>query len=131
MWRDSILYQPVPTVKNLSCGQCGTGLQKYVEFNEFSNVPIQFFVDRYDGIGSAAGIVQVHYWTDAPESSAPPTSRVWLADIPPGGGSFMFQPTVGKKYVSLYKRNPSNGNFFDAACFRYIPQSRTFLLQTF
>ncbi len=131
MWRDSIRYSPIVRSKILSCASCPFGLQKYVEFSNYSNVPVEFFVDRSDNPGEP-GIIEAHYWTNIGNSPTPSTSnRVWLADIPPGGGRFFFQPTPEASFLSLYKRNPLNSNFFDAICFRYIPQSRLFVPQVF
>jgi hypothetical protein len=101
---------------------------KYIEFFEFPQQPIEFFIDRQNSPALSQGIVQAHYWTALPESTAPPVSRVWIANVSPGG-SFLFQPTASRKYLSLYKR--TSANVFDAICFRYLPESKIFVPQTF
>jgi hypothetical protein len=112
----------------LTCVQCPTGLVKYIEFFEFPQQPIEFFIDSQVSPSSSQGVIQAHYWSALPESAAPPTSRVWIADVLPGG-SFLFQPAATRKYLSIYKRNSSNS--FDAICFRYLSDSRTLIPQTF
>ena len=122
MWRSHLYKESSPIAKTSSCGQCPDGLLKYIELAEFPGIPIRFFVDRISSPGT--GAIEMHYWTATPPSSPPFTTRVWLADIPIGGGSFLFQPTPNRKYLSLFKNK-------DAVCFKYIPESRLFVPQTF
>lgn len=129
MWRDSLYKEASPVPNTASCNQCPTGFLKYVEFLEFPPVPIRFFVDRSGNPSGSSGVIQVHYWTNTPPSAAPFTTRFWLADIKVGGGSFHFQPTQSRKYLSLFKKNGSN--VFDAVCFKFITESRLFIPQTF
>ncbi len=129
MWRDSLYREASPIPVLSSCNQCPSGLLKYIQFLEFPSFPIRFFVDTSSGPPSSTGIIQVHYWTSIPPSAPPFTNRVWLANIPVGGSSFYFQPTPSQKYLSLFKKNSSGS--FKAICFKYIPQSRLFVPQTF
>jgi hypothetical protein len=129
MWREHLYKESSPANKSVNCAQCPVGLLKYVELSDFPSAPIRFFIDRSSSPSSSTGVIQIHYWTATPPSSPPFTTRVWLANIKPGGGNFMFQPTPGRKHLSLFKKNGSN--IFDAVCFKYIPESRLFVPQTF
>lgn len=131
MWRDYLYKESIPANKSASCVQCPPGLLKYVELSDFPSSPIEFFVDRNSSPSTSTGIIQVHCWTAAPPSTPPFTTRIWLANIKIGGGSFLFQATPGRKYLSLFKRNSGNSNRFDAVCFKYISESRLFVPQTF
>jgi hypothetical protein len=132
MWRDLLVTTPQARslgTKTLECAQCPDGLVKYIELFEFPSQPLEFFVDRVQLPDDSQGYLEAHYWSAAPNSSAPPENRFWIANVLPGA-SFFFQPTPEKKYISLYKLN--NGvSSFDAVCFRYLSQSRTFVPQVF
>lgn len=132
MWRDLLTTIPQARSlgnKTLDCAQCPDGLVKYIEFFEFPSRPLRFFVDRVQLPADSDGLIQVHYWNTEPNSSAPPVGRVWIASISPGS-SFLFQPTPTNRYISLYKLNNAVSSF-DAVCFRYLSQSRTFVPQVF
>ncbi|MEW5856718.1 MAG: hypothetical protein AB1861_04985 [Cyanobacteriota bacterium] len=101
---------------------------KYIELVEFPSTPVRFFVDR-NNPSNSSGVVEVHYWSDTPPSAPPFATRIWLADIGIGGGSFLFQPTPSKKFISLFKKNGSGT--FDALCFKFVAESRLFVPQTF
>jgi hypothetical protein len=132
MWRDLLVTTPQARSlgnKTLNCAQCPDGLVKYIEFFEFPSRPLRFFVDRVSSPADSGGLIQAHYWSAVPNSSAPPENREWIADVIPGG-SFLFQPTPTNRYISLYKLNNAVSSF-DAICFRYLSQSRTFVPQVF
>jgi hypothetical protein len=132
MWRDLAVTTPQARSlgnKTLDCAQCPDGLVKYIEFFEFPSRPLQFFVDRVQLPELSTGYLEAHYWSSTPNSSAPPENRIWIANVYPGG-SFYFKPTPDNRYISLYKTNSEIGSF-DAVCFRYLSQSRTFVPQVF
>ena len=130
MWREHIYRQRCFVPKTTSCNQCPSGLVKYIELNDFPANAINFFVDRTSNPSNSSGVVQVHYWTGLPPSSPPFPNRIWIADVKPGGGSFLFQPTPNSRWLSLFKFS-QNVNSFKAVCFKYITESRTFVPQSF
>jgi|GEM_PF-5120328 len=112
-----------------SCGSCSIG-GKILTISDFVAGTSYSLNVNLNGITLSAGNIQIHKWTQVPNTSL--TGRVWVADVPITGGDFNFTVPNSNFYgLSIFAKNPNKSDYYDAVCCTWDRSTRTISLRSF
>ncbi|MBD2437372.1 hypothetical protein [Nostoc sp. FACHB-110] len=104
---------------------CAVGGKAFTFYAPHSSIELKIEVGFDISITSGANSIQLHRWSEEPNTAL--TGREFVAELPHTGGNTSVTIDGTHRWISVFAKNPSNSNYFDGACFTISGNTITLL----